>query len=208
MSCFSFASSGPAIASYVETQFWVRSSLLTNPAREEAHHPVCCLPWVWWTSHLDDLIQIAARGSQKIPSSSSLFKLEVLYGHIYLFIVFWGPHMWHMEVPRLGAQPELQLPAHTTAHGHTRSLTHWFRPGIEPSSSWMPVGFVTAEPQWNSYSHILDENEFPSGHEGTAYSSPQPCGWDTFRVRSGIFFIGDRLREARVWRGPHTTSLG
>ena len=34
---------------------------------------------------------------------------------IYLFIVFLGPHLQHMEVPRLGVKSELQLPADTTA---------------------------------------------------------------------------------------------
>ena len=34
----------------------------------------------------------------------------------------------------------------TTAHGNTGSLTHWASPGIEPASSWMLVGFVSAEP--------------------------------------------------------------
>ena len=29
-----------------------------------------------------------------------------------------------------------------TAHGNTRSLTQWVRPGIEPATSWMLVGFV------------------------------------------------------------------
>ena len=33
---------------------------------------------------------------------------------IYLFI-FLGPHLWHMEVTRLGAESELQLSAHATA---------------------------------------------------------------------------------------------
>ena len=39
----------------------------------------------------------------------------------YFFILFFvslpflGPLPWHMEVPRLGAEPELQLPAYTTA---------------------------------------------------------------------------------------------
>ena len=37
---------------------------------------------------------------------------------------------------------------YTTALGNTRSLTHWVRPGIKPGSSWMPVRFVSAEPQW------------------------------------------------------------
>ena len=28
---------------------------------------------------------------------------------------FLGPHLWHMEVPRLGVESELQLPAYATA---------------------------------------------------------------------------------------------
>ena len=39
---------------------------------------------------------------------------KILYLSIYLFC-FLGPHLWHMEVPRLGAESELQLPAYTTA---------------------------------------------------------------------------------------------
>ena len=69
-----------------------------------------------------------------------------------------GPHPWHMEVPRPGVELELQLPAYTTAtphripatsatyttaHDNTRSLTHWARPGIQLSSSWILVGFIT-----------------------------------------------------------------
>ena len=37
---------------------------------------------------------------------------------------------------------------YTTAHSNARSLTHWTRPGIKPRSSWMLVGFITTEPQW------------------------------------------------------------
>ena len=37
---------------------------------------------------------------------------------------------------------------YTEAHGNVGSLTHWARPGIEPTFLWIPVGFVTAEPQW------------------------------------------------------------
>ena len=37
---------------------------------------------------------------------------------------------------------------YTTAHGDARSWSHWARPGIEPTSSCILVGFVTAEPQW------------------------------------------------------------
>ena len=31
---------------------------------------------------------------------------------------------------------------YTTAHGNTRSLTHWARPGIEPATSWFLVGVI------------------------------------------------------------------
>ena len=34
---------------------------------------------------------------------------------IFFLLVFLGPHPWHMEVPRLGVELELQLPAYTTA---------------------------------------------------------------------------------------------
>ena len=37
---------------------------------------------------------------------------------------------------------------YTTAHGNAGSLTHRVRPGIEPTSSWILVGFVSAAPQW------------------------------------------------------------
>ena len=35
---------------------------------------------------------------------------------------------------------------YSTAHGNARSLTHRARPGMEPASSWILVGFVTTEP--------------------------------------------------------------
>ena len=67
-----------------------------------------------------------------------------------------------MEVPRLGIKSELQLPAHTTAtamwdlsrvfdpHHSSQQpprLNPRVSPGIEPTSSWMLVKFVSAEPQ-------------------------------------------------------------
>ena len=48
---------------------------------------------------------------------------------------------------------------YTTDHGNARSWTHWWRPGIEPASSWIPVGFVTTEPlwelQWNCFLYYI-----------------------------------------------------
>ena len=89
---------------------------------------------------------------------------------------FWGggPHLWHMEVPRLGIRWELQPLAYTqpqqcqiqtmsatytTAHSNTRSLTHWAGPGIKLASLWILchdgislkllilLGSATASPQ-------------------------------------------------------------
>ena len=80
---------------------------------------------------------------------------------MFCFVCFLGPHPRHMEVPRLGVEsgcscwptPQPQPQPHrihaasvsyTTAHGSAGSLTHWARPGVEPTSSW---GSLTAEPQ-------------------------------------------------------------
>ena len=74
-------------------------------------------------------------------------QLAVLRQHqtdVFLFLFsFLGPHLQHMEVPRLGVELELQLPAYTTATatpkltyttacGNDGSLTYRVRPGIEP----------------------------------------------------------------------------
>ena len=40
-----------------------------------------------------------------------------------LFFVLLGSHLWHMEVPRLGVQLELQLPAYAIAIA-TQDLNH------------------------------------------------------------------------------------
>ena len=91
------------------------------------------------------------------------------HGHfiLFYFICILGPHWWHMEVPRPGVKSELQLPAYTTvtamlhlsrcdlytaAHSNLGSLTHWVRPGVEPTYSWTLVGFVFAEP-WQELLH-------------------------------------------------------
>ena len=109
-------------------------------------------------------------------SPFSFFFLSFFF--FFFFFVFLGPHPWHMEVPRQGVQLEFQLPAYTTAtecqiratsatyttaHGDTRSSTHWARPGIEPASLWILVRFVSAEPQWellllSSYPELMTLN--------------------------------------------------
>ena len=36
------------------------------------------------------------------------------------------------------------------SHSNAGSLTHWVKPGLEPTSSWILAGFITAEPQQDS----------------------------------------------------------
>ena len=76
----------------------------------------------------------------------------------FIFISSLGLHLWHMEVPRLEvnqsrscrppSQPQRRgiraaSVTYTTACGNARPSTHWARPGIEPESSWILVGFLT-----------------------------------------------------------------
>ena len=68
-----------------------------------------------------------------------------------------------MNVPRLGVESELQLPAYTIATAtpdpsrvcdlHHSSWQHQLlnplsKAGIEPASSWLIVVFVSVAPQW------------------------------------------------------------
>jgi len=39
----------------------------------------------------------------------------ILYICLFIYFCFLVPHLWHMEVPRLRVELELQLPAYTTA---------------------------------------------------------------------------------------------
>ena len=80
-----------------------------------------------------------------------VFKYRCFYTHCTFFLflffglfVFLGPHLQHMEVPRLGVESELQPPAYTkaqqlqiqaasvtytTAHSNSGSLPHWASQG-------------------------------------------------------------------------------
>ena len=78
-------------------------------------------------------------------------------GLFFLFVCFLGLHLQEdMEVPRRGVKTGVAAadhshshryarsePIYTTAHGNAGSLTHRVRPGIEPTSLWILVGFVS-----------------------------------------------------------------
>ena len=79
---------------------------------------------------------------------------------VCLFIAFQG-HTWDIwTFPGEGLNKSYSLMtqaqqhqisivsvAYTTAHVNARCLTHWARPGIKPTSSWVLVGLVSTEPQ-------------------------------------------------------------
>ena len=80
---------------------------------------------------------------------------------LLLFLSFLHPQ--HMEVPRRGVESTLQLPAYTTATAtpdpscicdlHHSSEQHRILNPLSKAShwtstSWITVGFITSEPQW------------------------------------------------------------
>ena len=48
-----------------------------------------------------------------------------------------------------------------TVHSDARSLAHWASPGMEPTSSWILVGFVTTAPQWELIIYLFLWNIYP-----------------------------------------------
>ena len=91
------------------------------------------------------------------------FSVGLLLSFCFLLFAFLGPYSWHMEVPRLGVESELQLLACTTAIAtpdlslicnlhcssqQASSLTYGARPEIKPASLWILVRFISTAPQW------------------------------------------------------------
>ena len=67
--------------------------------------------------------------------------VSFLFFLFFLFFIFLGPHLRHMEFPRLGVELERQLPAYTAAMGtqnpsHIYDLQHslWQRQILNPPS--------------------------------------------------------------------------
>ena len=72
---------------------------------------------------------------------------------------------------------------YTTPHGNSGSLTHWVKPEIEPTSSWILVGFCLAEPQQELQLRLLlictvrnQQNSSPQGFQGMLGFHPPDGG--------------------------------
>ena len=117
---------------------------------------------IWAVAVVDPLTHCMGPGSHLHCCSWIFFFLFKAAAVGFLFVClfcFLGLHPQHMDVPRLGVELQLKLPSYATAtampdlshvraEGNARSPTHWVRPGIKPTSSWILVEFVSASPQW------------------------------------------------------------
>ena len=135
-------------------QIWLRSCVAVTVAQASS----CSfdLPLAW------EYAKGMALKRKKIPLYPQIITWSFLVLVLFFFL---GPHPRHMEVPRPGVdqnqscncrpipQPQqcrirASSVTYTTAYGNAGSLTHWVKPGIEPTTSWFLVGFVSAPPQW------------------------------------------------------------
>ena len=76
-------------------------------------------------------IQAATRPGRSTRKDSKLFNLQAT-NFLVFFLVFLGPHLWHMEAPRLGAKLELQLLAYHHSHSNLGS-----EPCLQPTLQLM-----------------------------------------------------------------------
>ena len=93
---------------------------------------------------------------------------------------------------------------YTIAHGNTRSLTHWTKPGMEPKSSWMLVRFanhwaMTGTPRGSSIWHTVlgdDEDKVATESPGCSFTS-KPSGETDLVTREWWPRVGEAGQEPR-----------
>ena len=136
----------------------------------------------------------------------------LLFYFILFFILFFLElHLGHMEVPRLGAESELQLLACATATAtwgpsHICDLccrlwqcwifNHWARPDIKPAASWTLVGFLT---HWTT---MGTPSFFFFWVVPAAYGSSQASG-RIGAVATGLRHSHSHSKsEPRLWTAP------
>ena len=102
----------------------------------EAHHQrwdktnIMCL-LMWW--------------SGKYNAHHGVFLTRILFCFILFFAVFRAAPAAYRGSQAKGLIGATAAGLHHS-HSNVGSLTHWSRPGIEPSTSWFLVGFVSTAP--------------------------------------------------------------
>ena len=79
------------------------------------------------------LVQLISNFSYSRVTPNTSFLSFWVFVCLFVFLEL---YLRQMEIPRLGVEVELQLPAYATAYSNTRSLMDWVRPGTESASSW------------------------------------------------------------------------
>ena len=146
-------------------------------------------------------------------SSCGLIEKSCQNNLFICLFVFFRLHSRHMEVPRLGVEPELSCQptpkpqqcgfwassvTYTTVHGNTRSLTHWTRPESEPASSWMLVRFVS---NWATMGTPVQKNfsDWYHSHRACELTEPETMLHVFTAQQQGQGFVtGAKEREAKV----------
>ena len=89
---------------------------------------------------------------QSITSNSSRSESQICISLAQRFVLFFFGPFRATPVAYGGtlARGLIRAAATSLCHSHSNmgSLTHWARPGILHTSSWILVGFVSAMPQW------------------------------------------------------------
>ena len=109
---------------------------------KEARHKRLCIPWF----HLHDMVEAVILGFCLFVCLFLLFRATPeAYGGSQGRGWIWttAASLYHSHTKsKLCLLPTAQLMA------TTGSLTHRARPGMEPATSWILVGLVSAAPQW------------------------------------------------------------
>ena len=118
------------------------------------------LPYSTYTLILQEKLGARKKGfSQSHMKISGKLGMELRFSSLLVqdsfsnFFFFWGHHMWHMEIPRLGVKLELQLPATTTARldpSCSCDLHHssWQRRILKPLSKAKDQSHILMDTSW------------------------------------------------------------
>ena len=93
--------------------------LLSYPGEDQSQRPMSLGKNLVWTQLVNRTLCVQTilregKTSWKQASIHSSARCPIFFFFSLSFVLL-GPHQWHMEVPRLRVQSELQLPAYTTA---------------------------------------------------------------------------------------------
>ena len=96
-------------------------------------------------------------------SSMQSFIFVSFFLFVFLFLSFLGPHLWHMKVPRLGVESELQLQTCTAATAMP-DLSHV----CNPHHSSRQRQILERGQGLNPQPHDSQSDSFPLRHNGSS----------------------------------------